>query len=290
MTYIRPLIPSDRNQLDGYLRSHADTALLMLGNLERAGLADSGKPYEGTYVGAFDGKRLVGCLALCWNGYVLIQAEQAIADLLQAAIGASGRSVGGVLGPLGQVESCLAALRPHAGLPQSAAQQSLMALKVDEMSIPEPLTQGSISCRRAVASDLELVTQWRADHLRESRAGALPMLQAMAEEEMAQRIDSGALWLAVSGNKPVAMAGLLALAAGRGLIGGVWTPPEHRGHGFARSVVAGMLLALRWQGVARAVLFTGKANAPAISAYRSLGFEKIGPFGMAYYARQPTMG
>jgi ribosomal protein S18 acetylase RimI-like enzyme len=237
MTSIRPLIPSDRNQLDGYLRSHADTSLLLLGNLERAGLQDSGQPYQGTYVGVFEGRRLTGCLALFWNGNVLIQAEEAIADLLQAAIGASGRAVGGVLGPLGQVEACLQALRPHAGLPHSAAQQTLMALKVDE--------------------------------------------------EMAERIDNGALWLAVSGNKPVAMAGLLALAAGRGLIGGVWTPPEYRGHGYARSVVAGMLLALRWQGVARAVLFTGKANAPAIAAYRALGFDKLGPYGMAFYARQP---
>ncbi|MEO8559164.1 MAG: GNAT family N-acetyltransferase [Rhodospirillales bacterium] len=290
MTMIRPLIPSDRNQLDGYLRSHADTSLLMLGNLERAGMQDRGKPYEGTYVGAFDGARLIGCLALFWNGNVLIQTDQAIADLLQAAIGASGRPVGGVLGPLGQVEACLAALRPHAGLPQSAAQQSLMALIVDEMKIPEPLSQGSIACRRAVAADLELVTQWRLAHLQEQRAAALPVLQAMAEEEMSERIESGALWLAIGGNKPVAMAGLLALAAGRGLIGGVWTPHEHRGHGYGRSVVAGMLLALRWQGVARAVLFTGRANAPALAAYRSLGFESIGPYGMAFYARQPSLG
>jgi RimJ/RimL family protein N-acetyltransferase len=290
MTSIRPLIPSDRTQLDGYLRSHADTSLLMLGNLERAGLQDSGQPYQGTYVGAFVGGRLVGCLALFWNGNVLIQAEQAIADLLQAAIGVSGRPVGGVLGPLGQVEACLAALRPHAGLPQSAAQQSLMALKVDEMKIPEPLSQGSIACRRATMADLKLVSQWRLAHLQEQRAAALPVLQEMAEAEMSRRIEDGALWLAVAGNKPVAMAGLLALAAGRGLIGGVWTPPEHRGHGYARSVVAGMLLALRWQGVARAVLFTGKANAPALAAYRALGFENIGPYGMAFYARQPGLG
>ncbi len=290
MTMIRPLIPSDRNQLDGYLRSHADTSLLMLGNLERAGLQDRGQPYEGTYVGAFSGNRMVGCLALFWNGNVLIQTEEAIADLLQAAIGASGRSVGGVLGPLGQVEACLAALRPHAGLPQTAAAQTLMALKVDEMKIPEPLSQGSIACRRAVAADLELVTEWRLAHLQEQRAAALPVLQAMAEEEMAKRIEDGGLWLAVSGGKPVAMAGLLALAAGRGLIGGVWTPLEHRGHGYARSVVAGMLLALRWQGVSRAVLFTGRANAPALAAYRALGFANIAPFGMAFYARQPSLG
>lgn len=286
MTSIRPLIPSDRNQLDGYLRSHADTSLLMLGNLERAGLQDGGRPYQGTYVGVFEGRRLTGCLALFWNGNVLIQAEEAIADLLQAAIGASGRTVGGVLGPLGQVEACLQALRPHAGLPHSAAHQTLMALKVDEMKIPEPLSQGTIACRRAVPGDLKLVAEWRLAHLQEQRAAALPALQAQAEEEMAERIENGALWLAVSGNKPVAMAGLLALAAGRGLIGGVWTPPEHRGHGYARSVVAGMLLALRWQGVARAVLFTGKANAPAIAAYHALGFEKLVPYGMAFYARQ----
>jgi len=67
-------------------------------------------------------------------------------------------------------------------------------------------------------------------------------------------------------------------------IGGVWTPQELRGRGYARSVVAGSLLAARKQGIARAVLFADPANAAARRAYLSLGFRIVGDYGLVLLA------
>src|SRR5438552_10624203 len=67
-------------------------------------------------------------------------------------------------------------------------------------------------------------------------------------------------------------------------IGGVWTPPEFRGRGYARAVVAGSLLAARKQGVARAVLFADPANERARRAYQFLGFRIVGDYGLVLLA------
>src|SRR5204863_106038 len=60
--------------------------------------------------------------------------------------------------------------------------------------------------------------------------------------------------------------------------------PELRGRGYARSVVAGSLLAARKQGIARAVLFADPANAAARRAYLSLGFRIVGDYGLVLLA------
>jgi len=67
-------------------------------------------------------------------------------------------------------------------------------------------------------------------------------------------------------------------------IGGVWTPAEFRGRGYARALVAGSLAAAREQGVRRAVLFANPANAAARAAYLAIGFEIVGDYGLVLLA------
>ena len=67
-------------------------------------------------------------------------------------------------------------------------------------------------------------------------------------------------------------------------VGGVWTPRDLRGRGYARCVVAGSLLAVRREGVGRAVLFTDEENRPARAAYEALGFRVVGDYGLVIFS------
>jgi predicted GNAT family acetyltransferase len=82
---------------------------------------------------------------------------------------------------------------------------------------------------------------------------------------------------------PVAYAAFNAMLPDTVQLGGVWTPPEFRSHGYGRSVVAGALLAAREAGAGRAVLFTNSDNHAAQSAYRSLGFARVGDYGLVIF-------
>lgn len=285
MLHTRILKPEDRPALERHLASTADTALLMMNNLALAGLDDDGLPHQGTYIGAFDGEALIGCLGHFWNGNVLVQSEVGISHMLGQVVGLGRRKVAGVLGPLSQVEESLAILRPRLGLPRIAELELLFAVDRDHLQLPPQLANGDIGCRRATADDRTLLHKWRRDAL--ANDGRLREGDAEAGErsdaEVDELLENGRVWLAESRGKPVSMATIIGLAGGRAMIGGVWTPEANRNQGFARSVVAGALDALGKEGVSRGVLFTGRANEAAQAAYKAIGFERIGRYGRAHF-------
>jgi RimJ/RimL family protein N-acetyltransferase len=285
MLHTRILKSDDRPALERHLTGTADTALLMLSNLADAGLDDDGLPHQGTYVGAFDGEDLVGCLGHFWNGNVLVQSEIGISHMLGHVVSLGKRKVAGVLGPLAQVEESLAILRPRLGLPRIAEFELLFAVDREHLALPPQLAKGDVTCRRATQADRALLCQWRHDALRHDgrlREGDGEAAKR-ADAEIDELLADGRVWLAESGGAPVSMATIIGLAGGRAMIGGVWTPEGQRNQGFARSVVAGALDALGREGVSRGVLFTGRANEAAQAAYKAIGFERIGRYGRAHF-------
>jgi len=285
MLHTRILKSEDRPALEKHLANTADTALLMMSNLALAGLDDEGLPHQGTYVGAFDGAELVGCLGHFWNGNVLVQSEFGISHMLGHVVALSRRKVAGVLGPLAQVEESLAILRPRLGLPRIAELEMLFAVDREHLNLPAQLTSGNTTCRRATEGDRRLLQQWRRDALKHDgllREGDTETAER-ADAEIDELLQAGRVWLAERAGKPVSMATIIGLAGGRAMIGGVWTPEQERNQGFARTVVAGALEALGKEGITRGVLFTGRANEAAQAAYKAIGFERIGRYGRAHF-------
>ena len=75
---VRLLGPDDRDALERFLLAHADSSLFLRSNVRAAGLVDDGRPFSGTYAGAFDGG-LRAVAAHYWNGNVIVQAPVALA-------------------------------------------------------------------------------------------------------------------------------------------------------------------------------------------------------------------
>ena len=81
---------------------------------------------------------------------------------------------------------------------------------------------------------------------------------------------------------PVAKAGTNARGFITDQIGGVFTKREERNKGIAR-IVMKYLLSLIFQEKRYASLFVKKHNTPAINLYKSLGFERVNDFRIAYF-------
>ena len=86
------------------------------------------------------------------------------------------------------------------------------------------------------------------------------------------------MWLVEHNGKPVACTAFNSATKEAVQVGGVWTPPELRGRGYARCAVAASLLDARAEGVDKAILFTGVNNISAQKAYVALGFEHVGDY------------
>jgi len=94
--------------------------------------------------------------------------------------------------------------------------------------------------------------------------------------------DRGTDWLLLAGAAGLVL-GIQRHAPDIVQIGGVWTAPEFRGRGYARSVVAGSLLSARKQGSsARCCSPTRRTRPPA--AYLFLGFRIVGDYGLVLLA------
>jgi len=284
---LRLLRPGDEAALDTFLARHADTSMFLRSNARSAGLTDRGQPMQATYVAVLDGERIRGVAAHCWNGMVLVQAPDA-ADapaVAREAVRRSRRTVTGFSGPWSQVVAAREALGLGAAPTTKDSRDELYVLDLTRLVVPPELASGTLRCRHPTQSELELLADWRVRFAVEA-LGATdgPDLRQASTDDVRLQHDRGTDWLLLAGAAPVSYSVFNAMLPDIVQIGGVWTAPEFRGRGYARSVVAGSLLSARKQGIERAVLFADPTNEAARRAYLFLGFRIVGDYGLVLLA------
>ncbi len=285
MADLRRLSPDDRPAVDAFLEKHRASSMFLRANLFTSGIEDGPDRFHGLYIGAFDGNVVTDVGAHYWNDNIILQAPNVPVELAQALAKTSGRPISGIIGPWDQVK----AAEPELDLDRSrlgkVVPEFLYALDLTAMTVPESLTLGEVSYRRAEERDLTTLVQWRRQYDLHTMGYAEHAIDDTANEEMlAGMIDDKRLWvLEGAGEKEnhlVAMTGFNAALPDVVQVGGVFTPEDQRGRGYGRAVVAGSLLDAKAEGVAETILFTETDNYSAQKAYESLGFVRIGDYGM----------
>ena len=283
---IRILEPGDEPLLESFLLPRVESSMFLLGNQRAAGLLDNGQVYQGAYAASFESGEIVGVVAHYWNGNLVFQAPRSLNRLWRAAVKASGRPIGGLIGPKNQVAEANTALKPK--IPDSAIQldesEGLFCLDLDDMIVPADLSSGRVVGRRIEPRDLELVTAWRVAYNVEAiGAKDSPELWEESRASMERSLQEGRTWILEKEGEAVASTSFNTAIKEAVQAGGVWTPPELRRRGYGRCVVAASLLDARSEGVEKAILFTGEKNIAAQKAYAALGFRHIGDYRLMIF-------
>jgi predicted GNAT family acetyltransferase len=224
----------------------------------------------------------VAVAAHFWNGIVAVQAPAHLTAVLRRAVDASGRAVAGLTGPYEQVVLARQALGDGARPAALEAPEGLFVVDLAQLSVPEALVSGAVRCRRPREEDLPLLYAWRAAYRRDVLAEPSGRQNDTAARDDVRLLhETGSHWLLEAEGCPVAYSAFNARLPEIVQVGGVWTPPERRGRGFARAVVAASLTEARAEGVRRAVLFT--ENPAARRAYEAIGFRKVGEYGLVIF-------
>ena len=283
MASIRVLGAADEAGLRAFLAPYATSSMFLLSNAATAGLVDEGQPFQATYVGAFEHGELAGVAAHCWNGVLLVQAPAdlvspaTVRELAQAAVTHSRRGIAGFSGPADQV----AVARRAFELPRPALDEveGLYALSLANLRVPEALARNAVRHRRPAASERAVLVTWRrAYHVESLGSESTDALYDKAQREIDDQLALGRVWVLEAAGEIVAMTGFNARIPEMAQVGGVYTPPELRGRGYARCVVAGSLLDARAEGARQAILFTN--NPAAARAYAAIGFARIGDYAL----------
>ncbi|MGH3779693.1 MAG: GNAT family N-acetyltransferase [Pseudonocardiaceae bacterium] len=176
----------------------------------------------------------------------------------------------GAVGPRSETEAFAQSWSARTG----ASVHERMAQRVFALGRLTPPGGVPGAARRAGASDLELLAQWRQDFADEATGGLRGHGTALQQVMRSLAAGAAALLWEVGG-QPLAWASATAPVVGMSRIGPVYTPPQYRGHGYGSAVTAA---AADWALQASAkhvVLSTDLANPISNAIYPRIGFRPV---------------
>lgn len=196
--------------------------------------------------------------------------ERAARELAAAWL-ATGRALPtGVFGRVATAEAIAADLAARAGVGYRLRPKHAMRLfAFREPNPPDPAPRGE--ARRATLDELHLLTQWNVAFLEDC---GIPAGEDRTPH-VRTRIREGREILWVVGGVPVSTATYLTVVAGSSRISGVYTPPEHRRHGYAAAVTWAVTQAAGEAGAAEVLLHTDLSNPTSNGVYQRLGYRPI---------------
>jgi GNAT superfamily N-acetyltransferase len=251
-----------------FLRGHLDRALFPLSNLAHHGMGREGR-YQMRFWLKGRGKAIDAALGLSAMGMLLpVLPGMAAQDLSGLGGALAGERVAGIIGLPDWARAVFGALDLPPEAVQHEADEPGFALDLTELILPDdPL----LALRRPDRRDRPMLIRWRAAYRGEVMGTPPGTREAAAALDIDSYLAQDSHRILLRHGAPVAVTGFNANLPDAVQIGGVYTPPEQRGQGYARSAVALHLAEARAAGVRRAVLFA--ANDHAARAYRAIGFQ-----------------
>lgn len=187
-----------------------------------------------------------------------------------------GEQVGGVNGALPTARTCADELARLQGRRVEVSVHTRLH-RLAAVTPPRP-APGKV--RPAGDGDLDLVLQWFGEFAAaaDEQAGRAPGSHHVVVEErqaMRARIAAGEVWLWVlPDGLPVHVTARHPASFGAARIGPVYTPPEHRGRGYAANAVAAVSQMILDAG-AVPCLYTDQDNPTSNVLYASLGYRPV---------------
>lgn len=175
----------------------------------------------------------------------------------------------GVNGPRENAEALAAAWVRHTG----GTVREAMASRLYRLeTLNPPATSGT--GRDATKDDLDLLIGW----LRDFSIAALgydrsPEDRVANAQRMVTTGDSVVIW--EDHGEPVSMAVASTPIGGMSRVGPVYTPAEHRAHGYGSAVTAAVSQRARDAGAHDVILFTDLANPTSNSIYQKIGYRPV---------------
>jgi GNAT superfamily N-acetyltransferase len=184
-------------------------------------------------------------------------AAQAVADALR------GQEIDAVTGPLDRVEAFRSLWRDG-----GREMYRLRLYRLGDLTAPNVPGES----RLATAEDDDLITVWWLQFAAE--LDGLDRDEAEKVMRGSRNMPAGHVLWVVDG-KPVSWAGTTEPVAGVSRVGPVYTPPEHRRHGYAAAVTAAVSRWAHGAGAGQVVLTADLKDPTANSVYRGIGFVPV---------------
>jgi uncharacterized protein len=218
-----------------------------------------------------EGGDVVGA-ALRTPPYNLVLARPGSPGALEALAVAVSEELPGVVGAVPEVDGFASAWSALHGV--TAATRFDQRIYAMEELVPPRGVDGAM--RRASVEDRALVLEWMTAFTHEAlRGGDDPGRIERSVDARLGAEGAGGICLWVSEGHPVSLAGFGGPTPNGLRIGPVYTPPQHRGHGYGSAVTAAASRVALDRGKRFCFLYTDLANPTSNAIYLRLGYRPV---------------
>lgn len=266
---MRPAVQADLPAITAFLANHIATAMFPLSNLARYGWGSDAPRGPRFWVAEHDGQ-ITDVLTITNEGMVMPNCPSG--DWFELAQICAGRPLIGLTGGSDQCDAILVALKLSEAPAGINGREPLMQLDLADLIIPA----GKGHLVPQSQSNQSQMAAWRAAFVTEAMGVDPEKAEANGARDVTTYIANDSHRALIIDGAPVAMTGFNATLPDTVQIGGVYTPPDLRGRGYARRAVALHLAEARDKGATRAIL--AAANPAARRAYTAIGFQRTGDF------------
>lgn len=226
------------------------------------------QPESGRYAWVSDGDGIAGFYLQAPDTFIATMTPMPRAAVQAIVEGLDGIDVPGVNGDAATAAMFAGAWAERRRIPVTPAEGMRLYSLGDYM--PPPTAPGH--ARPYDERDLPMITRWTTDFTAETKS---PRPDGMSDEDEARWVlSSRRSWLWDVDETAVSWVGAVAGAEHISRIGPVYTPPEHRGHGYAAACTGAVTRILMDEGQ-QPVLYTQLANPVSNGIYRRLGYEPV---------------
>lgn len=277
--FVEPVTDANRLEAAAYLARHEDTSQFLINNLRQHGPCLSAHPNSGNVKLVRRAGTIVAVFCLTRRGNLLLQSDEDCGALVLHACDAEEIPLKGFIGSWSSVAPVWRRFKEaHPGFtPVYESKEVLYARALrehDEALAHDPRV------RLLEPADFDA---WIFHSVRYLAEVGLPD-DTSAEQKrdaFATLVQHRAAWGLFSGGMLLSRAALNSRGTTVGQTGAVFTLPEHRRQGLARSTMFHMLKDCRdLHGHHRNILFTGETDLPAQGLYESMRYERIGSFAL----------
>lgn len=272
---VRILSEEDRPAVRHYLAGRLVECLFLASNLENYGLEDDGSHWSGTWLGYHEGHELKAVAQLVNQGSLLVAISVAEAvPALAHAIRARDYEPLRILGMRPEVEDIHAALHAEGDYPIREVRDSLLQVLTPETFEPRQAS----GMRLATIEDVPKLLEWK----RRFRVEAMGDDPSWVDDEVLKKslvltIEGDRQYVLEVGGRLVSMARLNARTRRMAQLGGVYTPPEERGNGYASRLISALCQrVLEEEKLEAMALMVEESKETASRIYRRLGFLGLG--------------
>ena len=185
-------------------------------------------------------------------------------EAIRALVDAIGPNVPGVLG----LTAGAAVFAGHFAERHHVAATADDAGRIYELGTLRTVPAAPGALRLATPDDRPTLLQWSRDFSGDTGSTSGPTAEGV------DRLIARQQWRVWDNGGAVSMVRASDVAAGVVRVGYVYTPPEHRGNGYATASVGQLSAVLADQGL-RCVLYTQLSNPTSNAIYRRLGYDPI---------------